>query len=53
VAGRTVYGQNAATFARCLPDLHEAGARIIGGRCSTTADRVRAIRALADSLDAG
>jgi len=48
-----VCAENAATFVRYLPDLREAGARIIGGRCSTTADRVRAIRALADSLDAG
>jgi 5-methyltetrahydrofolate--homocysteine methyltransferase len=50
VGGRTVYPEDAATFARHLPDLHEAGARIIGGCCGTTAEHVRAIRALADSL---
>jgi 5-methyltetrahydrofolate--homocysteine methyltransferase len=50
VAGRTVYPEDAQAFARYLPDLHEAGARIIGGCCGTTADHVRAIRTFADSV---
>jgi len=48
--GRTVYPEDAVTFSRFLPDVYEAGARIIGGCCGTTAGHVRAIRAFADSV---
>jgi 5-methyltetrahydrofolate--homocysteine methyltransferase len=50
VAGRTVYRQEASVFARHVPELFEAGAKIIGGCCGTTADHIRAIRRFADSL---
>lgn len=50
VSGRTVYPEDAAFFSRYLPDVYEAGARIIGGCCGTTSDHVRAIRTFADSL---
>ncbi len=53
VAGRTLYEEDAATFAKHLPALFEAGGRLIGGCCGTTAEHVRAIRTFADSLEAG
>jgi 5-methyltetrahydrofolate--homocysteine methyltransferase len=48
--GRTVYPEDSSVFARCLPDVYEAGARIIGGCCGTTVEHIRAIRQFADSL---
>jgi len=50
VEGRTVYREDAAVFARHLPELYRAGARIIGGCCGTAAEHIRAIRRFADSL---
>jgi 5-methyltetrahydrofolate--homocysteine methyltransferase len=50
VGGRTVYPEDAETFAGRLPGLYQAGARIIGGCCGTTPDHIRAIRRFADSL---
>jgi len=51
VGGKTVYSENASSFSQHLPSLHEAGARVIGGCCGTTAGHVKAIRAFADGLD--
>jgi 5-methyltetrahydrofolate--homocysteine methyltransferase len=51
--GKTVYREDASMFAEHLPALYEAGAAIIGGCCGTTAEHIRAIRALADRLDSG
>ncbi len=53
VDGRTVYLEDAGTFAEHLPGLHRAGARIIGGCCGTTAQHVRVIRAFADGTAEG
>ncbi len=50
VGGETVYPETPADFARYVPALHEAGARIIGGCCGTTAEHIRVIRSFADSL---
>lgn len=50
VEGKTVYPEGPSDFARCVPELHEAGARIIGGCCGTTAEHIRVIRDFADSL---
>jgi 5-methyltetrahydrofolate--homocysteine methyltransferase len=50
VQGQTAYPETPEDFSRHLPDIHEAGARIIGGCCGTTADHIRAIRAFADSV---
>jgi 5-methyltetrahydrofolate--homocysteine methyltransferase len=50
VEGRTLYPEEPAVFARCLPDLYEAGARIFGGCCGTTPEHIRVIRQFADSL---
>jgi 5-methyltetrahydrofolate--homocysteine methyltransferase len=49
-AGKTVYPESPSHFARFVPALYEAGARIIGGCCGTTANHIRAIRAFADSV---
>jgi len=48
--GRTLYAEDARAFAEHLERLFEAGARIIGGCCGTTAEHVRAIRRFADGL---
>jgi len=50
VAGRTVYEEDALSFAAHIPELFEAGARIIGGCCGTTAEHIAALRRFADSL---
>jgi 5-methyltetrahydrofolate--homocysteine methyltransferase len=50
VDGDTIYDEGPDAFSRFLPRLHDAGARIIGGCCGTTADHIRAIREFADSL---
>ncbi len=47
---QTVYEEGPEEFAAYLPALYEAGAKIIGGCCGTTADHIRAIRRFADSL---
>ena len=52
VEGKTVYREDAATFAQHLPQLVAAGARIVGGCCGTTAQHVRVIRQCADSHSA-
>ena len=52
VRGRTFYEDDPSAFAAHLAALHEAGARIIGGCCGTTEEHVRAIRRLADGLQA-
>lgn len=46
----TVYDEPAHVFAEHVPELYEAGARIIGGCCGTGGDHVRVIRSFADSL---
>ena len=51
VGGRTVYREDASTFAGHLPALYEAGAGIIGGCCGTTAGHIEAVRALAQRLE--
>ncbi len=50
VGGRTLYEEDAGAFAEHLPELFEAGARLIGGCCGTGAEHVRAIRSFADTL---
>lgn len=50
VEGQTVYKEDPAVFRRYVPDLYEAGARIIGGCDGTTAEHVAVIRRFADSL---
>ena len=50
VNGETVYPETPSDFSRLLPDVHEAGARIVGGCCGTTPEHIRAIRRYADSL---
>jgi 5-methyltetrahydrofolate--homocysteine methyltransferase len=50
IGGRTVYPESPDVFSRYLPNIYEAGARIIGGCCGTTADHIRAIRRFADSV---
>ena len=52
VRGRTLYEDDPSAFAAHLAALHEAGAQIIGGCCGTTEEHVRAIRRLADGLQA-
>ncbi|MFW6457492.1 MAG: homocysteine S-methyltransferase family protein [Planctomycetota bacterium] len=47
---KTVYDEDAETFAEHVPSLYEAGANIIGGCCGTTPAHVEAIRSFADSL---
>lgn len=51
VDGETVYDQDAAFFARYLPALYDAGAKIIGGCCGTTGAHIHAIRSMADTLE--
>lgn len=43
-AGNTVYDMEAETFGRCMRDIIEAGASIIGGCCGTTPDYIRAAK---------
>ncbi|MFW6189269.1 MAG: homocysteine S-methyltransferase family protein [Planctomycetota bacterium] len=47
----THYPEGPDVFERHLPDLYQAGARVIGGCCGTTAEHIRAIRRYADSLE--
>jgi len=48
--GRPVYKETPAWMARFVPELIEAGARIIGGCCGTTAEHITAIREAVDKL---
>jgi 5-methyltetrahydrofolate--homocysteine methyltransferase len=48
VEGKTIYWEDASVFARHVPELYRAGARIIGGCCGATAEHIRAIRKFAD-----
>jgi 5-methyltetrahydrofolate--homocysteine methyltransferase len=50
VGGRAVYREDPAVFRRYVPEVFEAGARIVGGCDGTTADHVRVIREFADTL---
>jgi 5-methyltetrahydrofolate--homocysteine methyltransferase len=48
VDGEVVYSESPEMFARRVPDLIEAGVRIIGGCCGTTPDHIRAMRKVVD-----
>jgi 5-methyltetrahydrofolate--homocysteine methyltransferase len=50
VHGETVYPEGPEVFDEHLPELFEAGARIVGGCCGTTAGHIRAVRGFADRL---
>ena len=49
IGGEVVYSESPEMFAGRVPDLIEAGVRVIGGCCGTTPDHIRAIRAAVDS----
>lgn len=44
IEGRTVYAGSPEEFARCAPELAQAGARFLGGCCGTNPDHIRALR---------
>ncbi len=50
VEGQPIYAEDPSVFQRFVPSLYEAGARIIGGCCGTTAGHIEVIRRFADSL---
>jgi 5-methyltetrahydrofolate--homocysteine methyltransferase len=50
VDGAARYREDPAVFREHVPELYEAGARLIGGCDGTTAEHVRVIREFADSL---
>jgi 5-methyltetrahydrofolate--homocysteine methyltransferase len=47
--GRTVYDETPETMAARVPDLLDAGVRIVGGCCGTTPGHVRALRRAVDA----
>lgn len=49
-AGNTVYDMEAETFGRCMRDIIEAGASIIGGCCGTTPDYIRAAKSAVEGM---
>ena len=50
VDGKTVYRETPEEMASRIPELADAGAKIIGGCCGTTPDHIRKIRELIESL---
>ena len=51
--GVTTFPETPQQMAARVPDLVQAGARIIGGSCGTTPDHIRAIREAVDALGRG
>lgn len=50
VDGKTVYRETPEEMASRIPELADAGAKIIGGCCGTTPDHIRKIREIIESL---
>lgn len=50
INGKTVYGEAPEEMASHIPELVEAGAKIIGGCCGTTPDHIRNFREVIDGL---
>lgn len=44
VDGRTVYDMDAQTFGRCMMDIVDAGATVLGGCCGTTPEFIRELK---------
>jgi 5-methyltetrahydrofolate--homocysteine methyltransferase len=53
IDGEVVYDETPEMFADRVPDLIQAGVRVIGGCCGTTPDHIRAIRAAVDAYHRG
>jgi len=53
VCGKTVFRETPEAMTARVPDLVEAGARIIGGCCGTTPAHIAAMRAAVESLRPG
>ena len=51
--GALVYRETAEALAARVPELLDAGARIVGGCCGTTPDHTRAIRRAVDARRVG
>lgn len=44
VDGRTVYDMDSETFGKCMMDIVDAGATVLGGCCGTTPDYIREMK---------